>query len=275
MRSFDKEWYQALKSAFSRITLSRSETQALQLILNYPDTPVYELPTKIGKRAGSAIQLLVGNHIVKRKLWKILPTGIRKAQQPFIGQGGYCGVLCTFYWLEGDPRCCFELRPEAKEALLHLNLISRRTHRRSDELPDDAHIPKSLPAETKRELRLIRQRRGQTRFREDLMQAYGGRCAVTGCADRAVLEAAHIAPFSKRGRYDVTNGLLLRTDWHTLFDLGLWAVDPQTGQVRVSPELSDPMYIGANGRRLRKPTKLQYAPRSTALRRRYRDFCGL
>jgi putative restriction endonuclease len=34
------------------------------------------------------------------------------------------------------------------------------------------------------------------------------------------LEAAHIQPYSEMGPHDLSNGLLLRSDWHTLFDNG-------------------------------------------------------
>ena len=35
-----------------------------------------------------------------------------------------------------------------------------------------------------------------------------------------VLEAAHIKPYSEMGPHDTSNGLLMRSDWHTLFDSG-------------------------------------------------------
>ncbi len=53
------------------------------------------------------------------------------------------------------------------------------------------------------------------------MDAYGGRCAVTNCDIEDVLEAAHISPYNGPSTDQVYNGLLLRTDIHTLFD---WAI---------------------------------------------------
>lgn len=67
-------------------------------------------------------------------------------------------------------------------------------------------------------LRAIRVRRGQPHFRAALLRAYDGRCAVTNCDVEDVLEAAHITPYADGGTYDVTNGLLLRADIHTLLD---------------------------------------------------------
>jgi len=41
-----------------------------------------------------------------------------------------------------------------------------------------------------------------------------------------VLEAAHIRPVSKQGHHEVSNGLLLRSDIHTLYDKGYLTVTP-------------------------------------------------
>jgi putative restriction endonuclease len=69
-------------------------------------------------------------------------------------------------------------------------------------------------------LRCIAARRGQAAFRAALIDAYGGRCSITGCDAVEALEAAHISPYKGDHTNDVTNGLLLRADLHTLFDLG-------------------------------------------------------
>ena len=41
-----------------------------------------------------------------------------------------------------------------------------------------------------------------------------------------VLQAAHIRPVSEGGRHLVSNGLLLRSDVHRLFDLGYVTITP-------------------------------------------------
>jgi putative restriction endonuclease len=73
---------------------------------------------------------------------------------------------------------------------------------------------------------LRKSRPGQASFRLALTEAYARRCAVTGENILPVLEAAHIQPVSKNGSNEVTNGLLLRSDMHTLFDEGLISVSP-------------------------------------------------
>ena len=54
-----------------------------------------------------------------------------------------------------------------------------------------------------------------------------------------VLEAAHIKPYNLVGRHEISNGLLLRSDLHTLFDLGYMTVTPDDLRVRVSRRIHD------------------------------------
>jgi len=67
---------------------------------------------------------------------------------------------------------------------------------------------------------LVRSRLGQGTFRVLVTDIYQRRCAVTGEKALPVLEAAHIRPVSEGGLHRIDNGLLLRSDVHTLFDRG-------------------------------------------------------
>ena len=69
-------------------------------------------------------------------------------------------------------------------------------------------------------------RLGQGTFRTLVTEAYHWRCAATGERTLPVLEAAHIKPFAESGPHDVRNGVLLRSDLHTLFDLGYITISP-------------------------------------------------
>jgi len=71
---------------------------------------------------------------------------------------------------------------------------------------------------------LTQSRLGQGAFRVLVTEAYARRCAVTGERTLPVLEAAHIRPYSMDGTHIVSNGLLLRSDLHTLFDAGYLTV---------------------------------------------------
>jgi putative restriction endonuclease len=65
---------------------------------------------------------------------------------------------------------------------------------------------------------LIKPRLGQGGFRVVVLEGYERKCAITGEKTLPVLEAAHIQPFADNGPHDLSNGVLLRSDWHTLFD---------------------------------------------------------
>jgi putative restriction endonuclease len=86
--------------------------------------------------------------------------------------------------------------------------------------------------------RLAPYRLGQRSFQAVVLNAYRRRCAITGTKIRPVLQAAHIRPVSEGGEHRLDNGLLLRSDVHTLFDRGYLGVDPAY-RLRVSPRLRD------------------------------------
>jgi putative restriction endonuclease len=67
---------------------------------------------------------------------------------------------------------------------------------------------------------LTHARLGQGAFRVLVTEAYERRCAITGERTLPVLEAAHIKPYSETGPHLISNGLLLRSDLHILFDDG-------------------------------------------------------
>lgn len=94
----------------------------------------------------------------------------------------------------------------------------------------------SIIEERRRVLREIALRRGQARFRRRLMDRYGARCQVSGCAFPGLLEAAHVSPYALSNDNSEGNGLLLRSDLHTLFDLGLLGVDPESMKIAIHPQ---------------------------------------
>lgn len=90
---------------------------------------------------------------------------------------------------------------------------------------------------------LINPRLGQGAFRVLVTDAYKRRCAITGESTLPVLEAAHILPFINSGPHQVSNGLLLRSDFHKLFDLGYVTVDTDL-RVRVSKRIREDWFNG-------------------------------
>jgi putative restriction endonuclease len=85
---------------------------------------------------------------------------------------------------------------------------------------------------------LARRRLGQGAFRILVTDTYDRQCAVTREHTLPVLEAAHIRPVTQAGEHLVTNGLLLRSDVHRLFDLGYVSISPDM-KFRVSHRLDE------------------------------------
>ncbi len=88
------------------------------------------------------------------------------------------------------------------------------------------------------------------------------------------LEAAHIVPYRGEGSHHPQNGLLLRADLHSLFDLGLLAVDSATMKVRLAPMLSETVYGELQGKQLRLPGDPGVQPSREALDH-HRQWAGI
>jgi len=125
--------------------------------------------------------------------------------------------------------------------------------------------PASVDDARKRALRAIVQRQGQPQFRDTVLKAYGYRCAITGCDAVQALEAAHIVGYNGPDTNHVSNGLLLRADIHTLFDLRLLAVDTQSMSLVVAPGMVRTVYGQLAGRPLRLPQNVASRPSVEAL----------
>ena len=89
----------------------------------------------------------------------------------------------------------------------------------------------------------VRPRLGQSSFRVLVTDAYQRRCAITGERTLLALEAAHIIPYSEEGLHDVRNGLLLRADFHRLFDAGLVSVSPDL-RIKISKRIKEEWFNG-------------------------------
>lgn len=109
-------------------------------------------------------------------------------------------------------------------------------------------------------------REGQPKFRRSLLDAYSGKCVITGCSVEALLEAAHIMPYRGVHTNEITNGLLLRADLHKLFDLHMFRIDPRTYTVHLSDDLKESEYGCYEGRRLGLPKSQENMPAEASLR---------
>ncbi len=111
----------------------------------------------------------------------------------------------------------------------------------------------------------IATRRGQQEFRQKLLLTTYKSCLVTGYDAEDALEAAHIRPYSGGGTFDISNGLLLRADIHTLFDLSFIAIDTKTMTVIIASALEGTTYSKFAGKRLRFPKGTVQIPDKDAL----------
>lgn len=107
-------------------------------------------------------------------------------------------------------------------------------------------------------------RLGQGSFRVVVTDAYGRRCAATGERTLPVLQAAHIHPYAVGGPHRVDNGLLLRSDLHTLFDRGYLTVTPEA-RLEVSSRIREEFengreYYALHGKEIRLPTRTELRP---------------
>lgn len=112
-------------------------------------------------------------------------------------------------------------------------------------------------------------RLGQGSFRVMVTDAYGRRCAASGERTLPVLEAAHIRPYALEGEHRVDNGLLLRSDLHTLYDRGYLTVTPDF-RVEVSRRIREEFengreYYALHGRRIALPENEEDRPSVSSL----------
>ena len=113
----------------------------------------------------------------------------------------------------------------------------------------DAFRPSRVRSEIRRVLRYTRQRLGQPQFRSSLRQRYGDRCMVSGFEIMVAVDAAHIMPYDGVETNHVTNGVLLRTDIHTLFDANLirFQITDEQVVVEIDQSLADSDYYQYDG----------------------------
>jgi predicted restriction endonuclease len=130
---------------------------------------------------------------------------------------------------------------------------------------EDTFDPKNVEDARSRVLVAINRRQGQQKFRSTLLQLYGGCCAISGCDVSAALEAAHITPYKGKDTNTPQNGILLRSDLHTLWDLGLIGISSATLEVVVSRELEGTEYDWLKGKKSQLPVQEKHQPSKEAL----------
>ncbi|MEX0866161.1 MAG: HNH endonuclease signature motif containing protein [Pirellulales bacterium] len=106
-------------------------------------------------------------------------------------------------------------------ALQTYNLLERASS--MEDIPDDELSELTKPRQ--RIVQTVRRLARSANFRQQVMHAYGHRCAVTRMQLRLV-DAAHILPVGSPGSIDtVRNGLALSPTYHRAYDNGLIYLD--------------------------------------------------
>lgn len=110
-------------------------------------------------------------------------------------------------------------------------------------------------------------REGQAAFRATLLDAYEHRCCISEANALPALEAAHIIPYLGPRSNAVENGLLLRSDLHSLFDHGLIMVVTKSVPLRVDvhPDIQQTVYSELQGLPIRLPQNPRFHPDRAAL----------
>lgn len=148
-------------------------------------------------------------------------------------------------------------------------------------IPGDLQLlPPENWAERRYALRMVKQRLHQASFREAVITAYSGRCAVSGLPEPLLLDAAHIVPDidERFGQPIIQNGIPLSKIHHAAFDAHLIGIDPDY-RLHISERLlaqSDGPMLEAlkelKDRLIRLPSRLQDRPDRDRLAQRFERF---
>lgn len=129
-------------------------------------------------------------------------------------------------------------------------------------------------------LRAVQQRLHQASFREAVIAAYNGRCALSGLPEALLLDAAHIISDKNEqlGQPVVPNGIPLSKIHHAAFDAHLIGIDPDY-RLHVSERLlaqkDGPLLESMkqlHGQKIRLPKRAQDCPDRDRLALRFGHF---
>jgi putative restriction endonuclease len=151
-------------------------------------------------------------------------------------------VVTIKYYTEDDPLSDFETTQELPASFVLLPTSSKKL----------------------RKARLVTERKGQGKFRAKLTTAYESKCCITGEDTPELLEAAHIQPYIDENSNHVKNGLLLRVDFHKIYDSGLMFIDDEY-VIQISPYVDSDYYMAFNGKTISLPSTTNLHPSKEAL----------
>jgi putative restriction endonuclease len=200
-------------------------------------------------------------------LWASMATGT-----PLIYFQAIAPGLYTAIW----PCFVKEIFPEKGYAL-----IAESNRFSTSVLPDYKY---SLPTEIESRycVRETKVRMHQASFRQNVLDAYSGKCAITGLQNKKLLEAAHIIPDTELGKTQyVSDGIALSRIHHRAYDLNLLGISPDN-QIYISDELKQgkdnkfmrDALLEFEGRKLIMPRSEVNRPDRDKLAARFEVFLG-
>ena len=75
----------------------------------------------------------------------------------------------------------------------------------------------------------------QSQFRKEILKKFNYKCIISDNDCNEELKACHIIPVSDEESYDIDNGLLLTSTFHDTMDKFLWAINPETLEIKIHP----------------------------------------
>ena len=175
----------------------------MALLYHYPQT------ARQAGRDDSEIRATKAAETLRLPVFVVLQEGTRRTTRK--------GWVAT--WDDDERLFLIEFGPSAPQVA------------RGDAVDDEAFEP--FEDQTK-VIRKTRGRPNQQRFKLQVVQRYGGRCALCPIRALQLINAAHLIPDADGGTSDPRNGLPLCVNHHTALDRGLLALDPTTPQVVIA-----------------------------------------
>lgn len=186
-----------------------------------------------------------------------------------------------YYKLEEDTELENHINKSLGKCLYNLGLLKISTHLQANDYLtssineqeiDDFNF-NDIKDDRKKIAVQIHLRRGQKKFRKKLIDIYNKKCVVTQCEIVEMLEAAHIYSFKGSDTNKIPNGLLLRSDIHTLFDLGLIGINPDNYLLQISNKIiNDQYYAALHQSKINLPERIEDYPNKDALKYHFENI---
>ena len=200
------------------------------------------------------IQEIVNGDLIPHLFVRIFPK-IKNITQPFV----YCGRLAFVDYEEGTSKPVHMIYQNIdyddyteNEDLIDIYLwkpsfIGKSTKSKISKkgiVSDDRKKNYKKPNATEK-TGLITSRVGQGYYRQQILEKWQGKCAVTGIDIKSLLISSHIVRWSEsndKERLDVENGILLSPTFDALFDKHLISFR-DTGKILISNKLNKDIRI--------------------------------